>query len=233
MPNVSTNGGGTTGEVSGYNCEQINGLRDIINTTAQEAGEGIVDRLHSDIVTPMSSVWYTPEAVSFFEAFAATVKASGENIRKAFDTFRVAVEDSGKNWADNTGGEAPSLPELDSVELDLDVSEILPKTDNGDVVIDEGEATKIANSLPEVEASIKDDLEQLAQDLNADTAFIGHGQANAIQTCFTTVSGEVYRIFKYLTDGDDSLQSQINKAVEKHADVSTSIADAYNNFTIE
>lgn len=225
-------GGSGSGEISGYNCEQVNALRDVINSTAEQAGNGIVERLHSDIVVPMSSVWYAPEAVDFFEGFATTVKASGENITKAFDAFRGAVESAGKNWAENTGGEAPSLPAIDTVELDLNVSDIQPEN-GGNVTIDEGQASTIAGNLTEVEEGIKSDLESLAEGLNAETAFIGHGQADALQTCFVQVSGEIHKIFKYLTDGEDSLQGQINKAVQKYSDVSTGISGAFSNTSAE
>lgn len=220
--------GGGSGEVSGYNCENVNALRDVINNTASQAANGIVERLHSDIIVPMSIVWYAPEAVEFFEGFAATVKASGENITMAFDAFRQAVEDAGKNWAENTKGELPSLPAIDQVELNLNVSKIQPEN-GGNVTIDEGQATTIAGNLPEVEAAIKSDLENIAESLNAETAFIGHGQAEALQNCFVYVSGEIHKIFKYLTEGEESLQGQINKAVQKYADVSTGISNAFNN----
>ena len=220
--------GGGSGEISGYNCERINALRDVINNTAEQAGNGIVERLHNDIVVPMSSVWYAPEAVDFFEGFATTVKSSGESITAAFDAFRGAIESAGKNWAENTGGEAPSLPAIDAVELDLNVSDIQPNN-GGNVTIDEGQAGTIAGSLTEVEEGIKSDLERLAGGLNAESAFIGHAQADALQSCFVKVSGEINKIFKYLTDGEDSLQGQINKAVQKYSDVSTGISDAFNN----
>ena len=220
--------GGGSGEISGYNCERINALRDVINNTAEQAGNGIVERLHNDIVVPMSSVWYAPEAVDFFEGFATTVKSSGESITAAVDAFRGAIESAGKNWAENTGGEAPSLPASDAVELDLNVSDIQPNN-GGNVTIDEGQAGTIAGSLTEVEEGIKSDLERLAGGLNAESAFIGHAQADALQSCFVKVSGEINKIFKYLTDGEDSLQGQINKAVQKYSDVSKGISDAFNN----
>lgn len=220
--------GGSGGDTSGYNCEQVNALRDVINETAQKSGESIVETLHTDIVVPMSSTWYAPEAVEFFEGFAETVKASGESITAAFDSFRDAVQKAGANWAENTKGEVPSLAAIDTVELTLNVSDIQP--DNaGNVTIDEASASSIASSLGEVEATIKSKLEGLAGTLDAETAFIGHGQADALQKCFVTVSGEIYKIFKYLTEGDNSLQSQINKTVTKYQDVSTGISDAFNN----
>lgn len=216
------------GNVTGYNCEAVNALRGVINSTAQEAGSSICETLHSDIVVPMSKAWYAPEAVEFFASFANTVKESGVRITEAFDNFRAAVESAGRNWAENTQGEVPSLPAIDTVELNLNVSDILPDN-GGNVTIDESDATNIAGNLPEVEQKIKSDLEALANKLDAESAFIGHGQAEALQQCFVAVSGAVHKIFEYLTNGDESLQGQINKAVQKYQEVSEGIGTAFNN----
>lgn len=216
----------------GYDCEQINALRDVINSTAQQAGNGIVERLHGGIVVPMSSVWYAPEAVEFFEGFASDVKKAGEKITAAFDAFRGAVEGAGEIWAENTGGEAPSLAAIDNVDLDLNVSDIQPKLGNA-VVIDKEQATTIASNLTEVEEGIKSDLENLAQNLNAESAFIGHGQADALQTCFVEVSGAIHKLFKNLTEGKNNLQSQINKSAEKYSNLSIKLSDAFNNISAQ
>lgn len=224
--------GGTNANLTGYNCERVQELRDVINNTAQQSGQGIVERLNSDIIVPMSTAWYAPEAVTFFEGFASTVKATGQNITAAFDAFRAAVEAAGRSWAENTGGDMPRLPAIDSVELNLNVSSI--QTNNaGNVVIDQNQANAVANRLQEVEEGIKNDLRNLAGNLNAETAFIGQGQAEALENCFVTISGEIHKIFKYLTNGEDSLQSQINKAVKKYQDVSSGISSAFNNSTVE
>jgi len=227
--------GSSNSSVTGYNCEQVNALRDVINNTAQEAGKGIVDRLHNEIITPMSTAWYAPEAQEFFEGFAETVKESGTNIQEAFDSFRDAVEKAGASWAENTGGEQPSLPTIDDVDLTLSVSEI-QASNNGDVTINSDEANAVANSLSQVEEEIKSDLESLAAKLDAASAFIGGGQASALQECFVTVSGEIHKIFKYLTEGeatdnghDGSLKGQITYAVQKYTDVSENISNSFNS----
>lgn len=147
------------GEVSGYNATEVEALADVISSTAQKAGEGIVERLHNEIVVPMSSVWYAPEAQEFFQKFSETVASAGENITAAFDAYRQAVQDAGKNWAENTKGAAPVLKAVQQVALNLSVGEILP--DNaGNVTLDEGQAENIAGKLKDVEANIKSDLDR-------------------------------------------------------------------------
>ena len=224
---------GGSGEISGYNCQKVTELGTKINNCAQNAAKTIVERLHNDIIVPMSTVWYAPEAIDFFSGFVSTVLSSGENIRSAFDAYRLAVQQAGENWAANTGGESPVLAEVQHISMILSISEIQGSTESGDVIIDEGQANAIAANLGEVEEGIKSDLEIIANELDAETAFIGHGQGAALKDCFVRVSGEIHKIFKYLTDGEDSLQGQINKAAQKYQEVSTGISDAFNNSTAE
>lgn len=221
--------GGNSGETSGYNCQKINDLGTVINNCAQKAASTIVDRLHDEIIIPISTAWYAPEAIDFFSGFKSTVLGSGENIRSAFDAYRLAVQNAGANWAENTGGETPSVAEVQHISMMLNISEIQGKNAAGDVSIDEGQATAIATGLSDVEAGIKSDLETIANDLDAEAAFIGHGQGEALNECFVRISGEIHKIFKYLTDGEESLQGQINKAVQKYQEVSSGISDAFNN----
>ncbi|MEE3342497.1 MAG: hypothetical protein VZS44_00190 [Bacilli bacterium] len=221
---------GGSGEVSGYNVEEVNALRDVINGVAQKAGEGICEKLGGGVVVPMSTVWYAPEAITFFEGFKDAVKKSGETVTAAFDAFRDAVQKAGENWAENTGGEKPSLAAIDPVELDLDISSIQEKGPKG-VTIDEGEASKVANNLANVENEIEAALKSITAGLSADTAFLGHGQAEAVEQCFNDVAAAIKDIFKYLTDGEGSLQGQINAAVKKYGEVASGISSAFSSST--
>src|SRR5699024_9837438 len=132
-------------------------LADVINNTAQKAGEGITERLHDEIVVPMSTVWYAPEAQEFFQKFAETVASAGQNITEAFDAYRKADQSAGENWAENTKGVAPVLKPVDTVTLNLNISDI-QKENAVNVTLDEEPAESIARTLSDVEANIKYDL---------------------------------------------------------------------------
>lgn len=220
------------GNVTGYNAGNIVALRDVINTVAQSSSQGICEILHDRIVAPMASVWCAQEAVDFFAGFKTAVQSCGEDIHTAFDTFRGNVQSAGESWAENTGGVAPSLPSIEDVALDLNVEDIKAE-ENGNVFIIEDSATAIANSLGDVEQEIKSRLEELARQLDAETSFLGHGQAQAVSECFTVINGAISNIFKFLTTGEESLQSQINKAVQKYKDVATDISTGFNNSTAQ
>lgn len=215
-------------DVTGYNRQNVEELRNVINNTAQAAGSEIPEILKNGIITPISTAWYAPEAVKFFSDFAEIVKASGTAITEAFDSFRDAVQKAGANWAENTGGEVPSLAAIETVNLTLDVSAIQAADSAGSVTITGSDAENVAKKLPNIEEEIKSKLQDLAKNLDAETAFIGGGQSAALQDCFVRVSGEVHRIFKFLTEGEGSLQSQINQAVAKYGQVSEGISSAFN-----
>lgn len=212
----------------GYNAEKISELRNMINNNAQQCGKDIVERLHNGIIIPLSTAWYSPEAVEFFSKFRDVVKSSESAITEAYDTLRHNIQVAGDVWAEETGGEKPNLPAIDNIELDLNVTEIQSNT-NGNVVIDEAQATSIASKLGEVEEGILADLKSNAGNLDAETAFIGHGQAESVENFYNKVCDAVHNMFKFLTDGEDSLQNYINRTAERYKNVSESISNGINS----
>lgn len=215
------------GNMTGYNSQNIAALRDVIDRTAQSVAEKVVTRLHDEIIRPIANAWYAPEAIEFFTKFAETVKNTGVNIREIFDSFRQAVEKAGSIWAENTGGEAPVLGSISDVNLNLSVSEIQAKDSAGNVYIDEAAANNVANNLANVEEEIKSDMQAVASDLDASTAFLGQGQSEAVAECFVKINLEIHLIFKFLTEGDLSLQAQITSAVNKYKEVSVGIKTGF------
>ncbi len=231
--------GGASGEVSGYNSENVKALRGAINDTAQACGETIVSTLETDIITPMSTAWYAEEAQQYFEGFKAQVKASGETIKEVFEGFRGNIEKTGEEWATATGAaEAPTLDPLDDVELDLNIEAILAVNEAGDRSLDEAAVEQVVNNLSSTEATIKDSLTGLAENLDASTAFLGHGQGDAVQACFVKVTEAVHKIFEFILTGgeggaDDSLSGALTKFKEKYSDSATNVATSYTNAQVD
>ena len=141
-------------EMRGYNSDEVENLGIIINSIAQKTGTLITDLLHQQIILPMASTWYAPEAVDFFHDFSEIVKSKGNVITDIFDSFRVKIELAGKQWAESTGGECPVLSPVEKIELNLSVKEILPNN-LGDIILDEIEANKIILKLNNIEEEIK------------------------------------------------------------------------------
>lgn len=226
-------GGAAGGSFTGYNREAVEHLREVINTTAQECAEKIVDLMHSEIVAPMSKVWYAKEAVEYFESIQQTVKASGESITNIFDSFREEVQTAGVNWATKTHNEndKPSLAAISPVSLDLNVSDIQDKNSKGDVVIDINEANSIAGKLPQTEEKIKTELEQITNKLDAAEALLGGSQAQAVKDCFNGLCKIVGEIFKFISSGDqngNSITKLINEAAKSYGEQAEGTASQFN-----
>lgn len=220
--------------VIGYNSNEVRELREKINNSAKQVAQKIIERLHSEIIVPMSKAWYAPEAVEFFNGFGKVVAQSSETITEAFQSFNRAVNEAANNWAENTGGQAPTLASIEPVDMTLSVGEIQDNY-NGNVMIDESQAQTVANNLGQVEEEIKSDLKSISDQLSADAAFLGDGQSEAVVQCFISVNIQVGLIFKFLSNNgngsETSLQYQINKAVTKYKEVAAGIKTAFNNNT--
>lgn len=215
--------------VIGYNCGKVEDLARVINSVAQKSGKNIIDRLHSEIIVPMSKIWYAPEAQEFFEKFAEVVQSTSENIQLAYDAFRKSVQAAGENWAENSGGQKPELAAVEPIDLTLNTTAILAHDGGGNVSIDEEPANRLAASLSDVQQNIMTDLKSAAEELDASTAFVGGAQAEALQQCFSEVSQSISKIFNYLTEGEFNLQSQIDAAVKKYGEVASGISSEFSS----
>jgi len=221
------------GEISGYNKSKVEDLRDSINDAAQSVSEIVIDELKNGVIIPISSAWYAEEAQQYFEEFRESVAACGVTVHDSFDKLRIQIEKTGKEWAIATNGEEPTLAELDEVILDLDVSNILHTNTIGDRMLDEGKVHRVIASLPNIEQSIKMRIHALSYKIQAESAFLGHGQSAAIQNCFNNVSSVIHKVFEFLLIGDDSLQSALYKFMNKYRTSAEIAASNYNKTEIE
>jgi len=241
----------------GYNPQNVADLSTPISEAYENCVNGIVETLKEEIVTPISTAWYAPEACKFFGSDATSgffgigatdadenslkevVKSTSETIFKCFDGFRKDIESAGQNWFNNTSGTGEestgdiTLPEFKQIDLDLDVSAIEAQDGSGNVVLDDAGVKAVSDNLPQVQEDIKTKMTAEKDKLDAATSFIGGGQADAIEGCFERLLEAISTIFKWLSEGEDSLQSAFNAAMTKYGEVASNIASAYNNATFE
>ena len=220
-------------DVTGYNPAQVESLGTDIVSSSQKVADTIVEKLESGVIRPISEEWFAQEAKEFFDAFAETVRSTGQAIAEAFDSFISSVESAGNNWAENTKGTTVSLERVGSIDLNLDVSAIQTQDGSGNIGIKEEGARGVADSLTSVREEIQTTLTEEANRLNAETAFLGHDQAQAVTHCFEQVNIAVSKIFNFLIEGDNNLQAQINNAVQKYGEIGTETASAFNNASAE
>ncbi len=244
----------------GFNQEQVEGLRAKIATAYSNCVDDILDTLKTGIVTPISTAWYAPEACGFFgkeedgvtipdSNLKEVVKETSKTIYDCFDGFRQDIQLAGQNWYDNTSGRQGSaaegaaaggesggevqLEKLEMIDLDLDVSAIEKQDGAGNVVLDDSGVSAVEENLGSVEDTIKTKMTEQKEQLDASTAFLGGGQAEAIESCFEKLLAAISGIFKWLSEGEDSLASAFSKARKKYEDVASNIASAYNSASFE
>lgn len=226
--------GGAGGDVSGYNKEAVEALRDVINSTAQSTASVIVEELTNYVVTPMSTAWYAEEAQEYFTTWSTEVVAkTGETIQKVFDGFRDNVQKTGEAWAEATKGVAPVLAPIDDVTVTLSVDAIQATNEAGDRSLDEAAVDKVKSSLSACEEAIKTGLSGLAQNLDASTAFLGHNQGQKIQECFIRVAEAIHKIFEYVLNETDGLGAALEAYKTKYADSATNVATSFENAEVE
>ncbi len=217
---------------TGFDTAAINQLVSEINGYADETASTIIDNLKSGVITPISNVWFTPEGVEYWQAFSEDVAGTAETIAEAFNNFINAIGKAEQNWAENTGADVDIVEgNIGDLNMNLDVSDI--KEMNGTQIgIKEAEAESVASSLGTVEENILSSLNEIANKLNSDTAFLGRNQGEAIRSCFGVVEQQVAKIFNFLTEGDNNVNSQIKAAVQKYGDVGSSTSTSFNDATV-
>ena len=217
---------------TGYNPNKVKDLRNSINSTiAPKVKDAIINELKTGIVTPISTAWYTQEGKDYFDAFSEAVKNTGPIIEEIFNAFIKGLEIAANNWAENVQSkDRITLPNLSGLNLKLDVSAV-KKDKGGDIGIDEAAATQVANNAAQVKTNVNNELRTLSKSLSATSAFLGQGQAEAVEACFTKIQDEVAKIFSFLsedTGNGQSLKSAIKAAVEKYGDVGSKTSSYFN-----
>ncbi len=215
----------------GYNPGEIEALGVTIDSIAQSAGEKIAEILEVDIVKPMSTIWYSPEAIKLFTNFQTTCAKCGKDVQTAFDAYRDFIQKAGDTWAEGTGGPKPEVQTVSEVSIDVPITDIKEKNAVGSIDMNVELARAKAGELEQIEDKIKTEMAALASDLSASTAFIGAGQADAVESLLTAVSESVHEIFSFLTDGEDSLVGLINAYAQEHESTAETISTSANNAT--
>ena len=213
----------------------------------------VVDKIANNWYSPEACQFFgnkegLAEGFDFDESnnLKEAVKKTSDDIHGYFDAFRLSIEAAYSTWYYNTGGSkvhheangyawsegegnAIDLDKFDKVELELDVSSVKAEDDSGNVYINPDQVRSIANGLGDVENQIKNKMTEQKSQLNADTSFLGGGQAEAIETCFGKLLEKVSEIFKWLTTGEGNLAGTFEQVVQKYEKVAEDIADSYNH----
>jgi len=130
--------------------------------------------------------------------------------------------DTAATYSETAGGDgrnsAYSYISSEDTRVTLDVSGILPQSANEEVGINLEVAQTVSGNLSSIKEDIAGELTNLQQALNASAALIDSQevQAAAIGTFYEATMNQVNKMFEFLTEGEYSLATSINKAVEKY-----------------
>lgn len=220
--------GGSRKDALGYNQQEIEEIGVGINSMAERAGEAITTAIKLYIVDKVAEEWYSEIAVKYFEDFKDQLKRKEVEITDIFQQFSDRIKEGGDAWAEETGGVAPTMPAVETVNLDLDVSPI--KTDDaGNRYISEDLDSKVKSYVETARTEILQTFGQLKTEAYADSAFFGGGQAEAIQTAADQLGDAVNEILDELISGDGSLVSEIANYKSEYSDVATKNASSFED----
>ncbi len=225
---------GVEGELFGYNHENIAKIHDRVNEVAKNTVSSIETVIENDIVIPMSTVWYAPEAQDFFNNLKITVAGVAETLTKAFNDFIANVNSAEEAWAKKTSSETygmgamTTVQPIDPLEITIDIKAIKDQ-DRGNVSLHKARALNIANNdLATVQTNLEKDIAKQKGELESvNQAFLGGGQGAAVESCFETVLEAIGHIFDFLTKGENNLQGQIIAAADTYVKMAESVATEF------
>lgn len=203
--------GGAENQSIGYNKGAVEEIRTQTNTMAQETGNIIIDAIKNNIINFVAERWYSEVAVTYFEEFKNVLKSKEDGITAIFQSFNAKMKRAGDEWAQTTQGEAPDMPPIETITLDLDVSNISNVDANQSRWIEEGLQTSILQPIEDARAEVKSYIENKAYEVDASLAFLGGGQAEAVNTAADQLDEAVNDILNFLVEGDESLVGAIER----------------------
>lgn len=220
-----------TQTVLGFNKEQIVEYRNSIEKVSQDTRVNITDSIRDQIVIPVSTLWYQPDAVTYFEELKGEINKVAQEVTDIFNRYLDTVKSSAQSWAENTGAEVPALPSIENIEMSLDVSSIKPHDERNNIIINTTEVSnRIIARLPEIHQTILTNLNPLKDKLSADAAFLGAGQADVVEGCFNKVIELIGQTFEKISGGEGSIKMALEKAQKRAADAVTATLSNSGNF---
>lgn len=200
--------GSSRGDVLGYNQEQVEAIGVGINSMVERAGEAITTAIKTNIVDKVAEEWYSEVAVKFFEEFRQSLKNAEPDITEIFEGFSRIIQQAGDDWATETGGVAPTMPAVEEIKLDLDVSNI-KADDAGNRYITENLDESIKQYVENARMEIMETFGQLKAEAQADAALFGEGQSQGVEIAAERLGDYVNKTLDNLINGNDSIIERI------------------------
>ena len=221
---------GGRADALGYNTEEVEAIGEGINKYANQTGEVIVTAIKTNIVDKVAEEWVSEVAVEYFDQFKDELKQKEASITEVFQNFSDQIGNAGQNWADQTKGTAPTMPAVDTVTLDLDVSSMKATDGNGDRYMYEDIEEKVKGYVENARTEILSAFANMESEINAETAFFGGGQSEAVQEAASSLGDQVNTMLDEVISSDSgSLITAIQNYKSEYSDTATSNASSFED----
>ena len=221
---------GGRADALGYNTEEVEAIGEGINKYANHTGEVIVTAIKTNIVDKVAEEWVSEAAVEYFDQFKDELKQKEASITEVFQNFSDQIGKAGQNWADQTKGTAPTMPAVDTVTLDLDVSSMKATDGNGDRYMYEDIEEKVKGYVENARTEILSAFANMESEINAETAFFGGGQSEAVQEAASSLGDQVNTMLDEVISSDSgSLITAIQNYKSEYSDTATSNASSFED----
>ncbi len=221
---------GGRADALGYNTEEVEAIGEGINKYANQTGEVIVTAIKTNIVDKVAEEWVSEAAVEYFDQFKDELKQKEASITEVFQNFSDQIGKAGQNWADQTKGTAPTMPAVDTVTLDLDVSSMKATDGNGDRYMYEDIEEKVKGYVENARTEILSAFDNMESEINAETAFFGGGQSEAVQEAASSLGDQVNTMLDEVISSDSgSLITAIQNYKSEYSDTATSNASSFED----
>lgn len=221
-------GGESQIKAVGYNKGEIENIRNAINDQAQETAKVIVREINQ-LVEHSSKLWYSEVAQEYFKTFASNVSEYEDKITQIFQQFNQLIADAGASWAERTEGEAPNMPEIEKVSLEIDVSPIQATNEHGDRYIEDGIEEEVSFHVSTAKTAIKFFVDDVADRANLSLAFIGGDQSDGIKQAAKNLTGAVDSMLDFLTEGDNALVNKVKEYRESYQDTAAKNVETFTD----
>ena len=221
---------GGRADALGYNTEEVEAIGEGINKYANQTGEVIVTAIKTNIVDKVAEEWVSEAAVEYFDQFKDELKQKEASITEVFQNFSDQIGKAGQNWADQTKGTAPTMPAVDTVTLDLEVSTMKRTDGNGDRYMYEDIEEKVKGYVENARTEILSAFANMESEINAETAFFGGGQSEAVQEAASSLGDQVNTMLDEVISSDSgSLITAIQNYKSEYSDTATSNASSFED----
>ena len=221
---------GGRADALGYNTEEVEAIGEGINKYANQTGEVIVTAIKTNIVDKVAEEWVSEAAVEYFDQFKDELKQKEASITEVFQNFSDQIGKAGQNWADQTKGTAPTMPAVDTVTLDLEVSTMKATDGNGDRYMYEDIEEKVKGYVENARTEILSAFANMESEINAETAFFGGGQSEAVQEAASSLGDQVNTMLDEVISSDSgSLITAIQNYKSEYSDTATSNASSFED----